>query len=55
MISGMNPDLDLVEAIEVPDHPYYVAVQGHPEFRSKPTRAHPLFRELITAAIERRG
>ena len=44
---------ELVEVIELDDHPWFVAVQYHPEFRSKPTRAHPLFREFIAAACER--
>jgi CTP synthase len=52
--SGLNPDLDLVEIIELKDHPYFVATQFHPEFRSKPTRAHPLFRGLIAAACARK-
>jgi CTP synthase len=54
VISGVNPDLDLVEAIELEDHPYFVAIQGHPEFQSKPMKPHPLFRELITAAWKRK-
>jgi CTP synthase len=49
-ISGVNPDRDLVEIIEVSDHPYFVASQFHPEFKSRPTRAHPLFRDFIGAA-----
>ena len=44
--SGTSPDGKLVEVIELPDHPWFVAVQCHPEFKSKPTKAHPLFREL---------
>ncbi|MHC4933979.1 MAG: glutamine amidotransferase-related protein, partial [Planctomycetota bacterium] len=54
VISGVNDDLDLVEVIELKDHPYFVATQYHPEFQSKPTRPHPLFRELIKAAFERK-
>jgi len=54
-ISGINPDLDLVEVVELPDHPFFVAVQYHPEFRSKPTRPHPIFREFVRAAVARRG
>jgi CTP synthase len=50
VISGVNEALDLVEMIELENHPFYVATQFHPEFRSKPARAHPLFRELIRAA-----
>lgn len=53
--SGLSPDYRLVEIIEVPDHPYYIATQFHPEFRSRPNRAHPLFSGLIAAAIERSG
>jgi CTP synthase len=55
VFSGVNPDLDLVEFVELPrdKHPYYIATQAHPELRSRPTEAHPLFRGLIGAAIER--
>ena len=53
--SGLNPQLDLVEFVELPrdQHPYYIATQAHPELRSRPTEAHPLFRGLVGAAIER--
>ena len=53
--SGTSPDGRLVEFVELPRdvHPFYVATQAHPEFRSRPTRAHPLFQGLIAAAIER--
>ena len=53
-ISGTHPDLGLVEFVELPTdvHPYYVSTQAHPEFKSRPTRAHPLFAGLIGAAIE---
>ena len=50
-IAGINPDLNLVEIIELPDHPHYVAVQFHPEFRSRPTHPHPLFVSFVGAAI----
>lgn len=55
VFSGLNPDLDLVEFVELPRdvHPYYVATQAHPELRSRPTRPHPLFAGLIGAALER--
>ncbi|MDX1947890.1 MAG: CTP synthase [Pirellulaceae bacterium] len=53
-LSGTSPDGKLVEIIELPDHPWFVAVQFHPEFKSKPTAAHPLFAGFIGAAIERR-
>ncbi len=54
MISGTSPDGSLVEVIELPSHPWFVAVQCHPEFRSKPTRPHPLFRDFIGASLENR-
>ena len=57
VISGTSPDSSLVEYVELPAevHPYYVATQAHPEYRSRPTRPHPLFAGLIKAALERRG
>ncbi len=51
VFSGIYPKKDLVEIIELQDHPYFIAVQFHPEFKSKPDRAHPLFREFIRAAL----
>ena len=53
--SGLSPDGHLVEFVELPQevHPYYVGTQAHPEFRSRPTRPHPLFSGLIKAAIDR--
>ncbi len=53
--SGTSPDGKLVEVIEIPDHPWFVAVQCHPEFKSKPTQAHPLFRGFVNAAKERQA
>jgi CTP synthase len=55
--SGLSPDQHLVEFVELPLdlHPYYVGTQAHPEFLSRPTRAHPLFAGLIKAAITARG
>ncbi len=53
-ISGVSPDDRLVEMVEIPEHPWFVATQAHPEFKSRPTRPHPLFREFVGAAIERR-
>ena len=52
IVSGESPDSSLVEFVEVEGHPFYVGTQAHPEFRSRPTRAHPLFAGLIGAAIE---
>jgi CTP synthase len=54
LFSGMSPDRRLVEIIELPDHPFFVAGQFHPELKSRPTRAHPLFREFVGAALTRR-
>src|SRR4051794_5275544 len=53
-VTGTSPDGELVEIIELPDHPWFLAVQFHPEFKSKPTKAHPLFRDFIAAALQRR-
>jgi CTP synthase len=53
-VSGTSPDGQLVEVIELTGHSWFVAVQCHPEFQSKPTRPHPLFREFVGAALELR-
>ena len=53
VFSGLSPDGRLVEAVELPDKKFFVGVQYHPEFKSRPTHAHPLFRELIRAALEK--
>ena len=52
VFSGLSPDGDLVEIIELPGHPFFVAGQFHPELKSRPMRAHPLFRGLVAAAKE---
>ncbi|OLT53126.1 CTP synthase [Cellulosimicrobium sp. CUA-896] len=54
VVSGTSPDTALVEFVELPAdvHPYYVSTQAHPEFKSRPTRAHPLFAGLVAAALE---
>ncbi|MBA4066253.1 MAG: CTP synthetase [Isosphaera sp.] len=51
VVSGTSPDGNLVEAVELPGHPWFVAVQCHPEFRSKPTQPHPLFRDFVGASL----
>jgi CTP synthase len=51
--SGMSPDGRLVEFIELPGHPFWVGTQAHPEFKSRPDRPHPLFRELVAASLAR--
>ena len=53
IISGTSPDGRLVEMIELADHPFFVATQAHPEFKSRPTRPHPLFRGFVEAAIKK--
>ena len=53
--SGVSPDHRLVEFIELADHPYWVGTQAHPEFKSRPDRPHPLFRDLIGAALKMRA
>lgn len=53
VLSGLSPSGRLVEIVEIPDHPWYVGVQFHPEFKSRPNRAHPLFREFIKAALKK--
>ena len=51
-LSGTSPDGWLVEIVELPDHPWFVACQFHPEFKSRPNRPHPLFCGLVHAALE---
>ena len=51
-IAGTSPDGRLVEAVELPDHPFFLAVQFHPEFKSRPNKAHPLFAGFIRAALD---
>ena len=50
-VAGVNPDRNLVEIVEIPSHPWFVAVQFHPELKSRPNRPHPLFRDFITASL----
>lgn len=49
-LTGLSPDGKLVEIVELPDHPWFVGVQFHPELKSRPNKPHPLFREFIAAA-----
>jgi CTP synthase len=55
VVSGVTPDDHLVEIVELADHPWFVACQFHPEFKSRPTRSHPLFRDFVGAAIANQG
>lgn len=54
VISGLSPDGRLTEMIELADHPWFVATQAHPEFKSRPGKPHPLFRDFIAAAVANR-
>jgi CTP synthase len=51
-LSGLNPDRDLVEIVELPQHPFFVGVQFHPEFKSRPLKAHPVFQGFVRAALQ---
>jgi len=51
IFAGVSPNRDLVEIMEIKDHPWFVACQFHPELKSRPTKAHPLFREFVAAAV----
>ncbi|MDA3899259.1 MAG: CTP synthase [Spirochaetes bacterium] len=53
VFGGINPDLDLVETLELPSHRWFYAVQFHPEFKSKPTMPHPLFKSFVAAAVSK--
>ena len=55
VISGLSPDGELVETIELKDHPFFLGVQYHPEFKSRPNRPHPVFREFVRAALKKKG
>jgi hypothetical protein len=52
--SGLSPDGNLVELIELPEHPWFIGCQFHPELKSRPTGAHPLFASFVAAAVTRR-
>ena len=51
---GINPQTQLVEVIEAIDHPYFLASQFHPEFKSRPTRAHPMFKNFIASLLSKK-
>ena len=52
-ITGTSPTGELVETVEIPNHPFYIGVQFHPEFKSRPNRAHPLFKAFVAASLKR--
>jgi len=54
VISGTSPDKNLVEIVEIEDHPWFLGCQFHPEFKSRPMKPHPLFRDYIGKALERK-
>ncbi len=55
VVAGVSPDKELVEIVEIMDHPWFVGVQFHPEFKSRPTAPHPLFKAFIAAALSSRS
>ncbi|MCW5937652.1 MAG: CTP synthase [Fimbriimonadaceae bacterium] len=55
VVSGVSPDYRLVEIVELPDHPFFIATQAHPEFKSRPNRPQPLFAGLVKAALHRKA
>ena len=55
MLSGCSPDGRIVEMVEIPEHPWFVATQAHPEFKSRPNKAHPLFKGFVEAALKHQG
>ena len=52
VLSGLSPDGELVETVEIRDHPFYLGVQYHPEFKSRPDRPHPVFLEFVRSALK---
>jgi len=54
-IVGLSPDGNYIEAVEIKEHPYFLAVQYHPEFKSRPTKPHPLFTGWIKAVLKKRN
>ena len=55
VISGQSAGEKLVEMVEIPDHPWFIGVQFHPEFKSRPNHAHPLFASFIKAALDKKN
>lgn len=55
LLSGLSPDGHIVEMIEISDHPFFIGTQAHPEFKSRPNHAHPLFGGFIQAAVQKKG
>ncbi|MFN2355180.1 MAG: gamma-glutamyl-gamma-aminobutyrate hydrolase family protein, partial [Desulfopila sp.] len=55
LVSGTSPDNNLVEIVELADHPWFLGCQFHPEFKSKPMTPHPLFRDFIKASLHHKN
>ena len=55
LLSGLSPDGHIVEMVELKDHPFFIGTQAHPELKSRPNRAHPLFAGLVEAAVKYRA
>ena len=55
VLSGLSPDGRIVEMAEIPSHPFFIATQAHPEFKSRPDEPHPLFNGLVAAALRYQG
>ncbi|MDY5647136.1 MAG: CTP synthase, partial [Lachnospiraceae bacterium] len=55
LLSGISPDGRIVEMIELPNHPFFIGTQGHPELKSRPNRPHPLFKGFIEASLKNKG
>ena len=53
-LSGLSPDGRIVEMCELPSHPFFIATQAHPEFKSRPNRPHPLFKGFVEAALRKK-
>ena len=53
VLSGLSPDGHIVETVEIPENDFYIGVQYHPEFKSRPNRAHPLFKAFVAASLKR--
>ena len=54
-LCGLSPDNRIVEMIEIPSHPWFIATQAHPELKSRPTRPHPLFKGFVEAALKKKN
>ena len=54
-LCGLSPDSRIVEMIEIPSHPWFIATQAHPELKSRPNRPHPLFKGFVEAALRNQG